>query len=469
MVKLENKITRAAHIKRNTAGTSNELSFSVLDAVKNELDQGHASDSRKGSFFGLGAISLFTLPGRRKTVATPTKEKGLPLSSGGFVSVDDGSSSGYAPILPTGSSSGGSAGESSLADGRASATLPSNGLGSARRSGESSYGSSWVAPEDEVKRKKASRKRRRFVAFALVACVAVAGVFSAGSWLYQGYSTQKSYVGDLRGALEAVQQVDADMVAFDENVSAVLALADGEVMLLSDVESFASKDVLSALGDSLAQPLEVARVCVENMADSVDKEAASQTVIAVSARQDMISAGSGILQDAREASAAASVALDAWSALLEGDSLVREAAALVTDTTEDNVRASMEKIGEANTLFESADSLFAQAGSSYAGADFSAYRSYIAKRIEALGYASASNDAFLARDKDEASKQNDAYNAADKEAAVMAEELPETPVFVVSAASKDATAQLRSDYEAARAQAATADSFLRDYLNSFKE
>ena len=76
MGKREDKITRAAHIKRHTRGTSNEISFSVLDAAKNALE---------GDDDGLkhrpGRISLFTLPGKRKKPApTPTKERGLPLS-----------------------------------------------------------------------------------------------------------------------------------------------------------------------------------------------------------------------------------------------------------------------------------------------------------------------------------------------------------------------------------------------------
>ena len=57
MGKREDKITRAAHIKRHTRGTSNEISFSVLDAAKNALE---------GDDDGLkhrpGRISLFTLP-----------------------------------------------------------------------------------------------------------------------------------------------------------------------------------------------------------------------------------------------------------------------------------------------------------------------------------------------------------------------------------------------------------------------
>lgn len=38
MAKRIDKVAKAAHIKRNTEGTSNEISFSVLDAAKNSLD-----------------------------------------------------------------------------------------------------------------------------------------------------------------------------------------------------------------------------------------------------------------------------------------------------------------------------------------------------------------------------------------------------------------------------------------------
>lgn len=461
MLKRESKITHAAHIKRNTAGTSNELSFSVLDAAKNALDADDQSARRKGPAFVLGSISLFTLPGKRKTVSTPTKEKGLPLSTGGFASVGS-DSSGYSPSLPSGG-----AYDTTVADSRARAGGLSASEGSSRGGADAnagSYASSWTTPADEVKRKKAGRKRRRFAFFTLVVLLCLAGALSAGSWLYRGYMTQSAYVDDLTSALEVVQQNDASLISLDEDVSAVLNLADGEVLDSHTVDAFPSEKSLSTTAGVLSQTLSAVRGVAENMADSVDKEAANQTIVAVSARLSMIDAGGQILNAYRAAWAATTSALEGWSALLEGDSLAREAAELVTNTTEDNVRASMEKIDLANEKFSEADELFEKAGALYPAADFSGYRAYIAKRIEALGYAQESNRAFLEKNKEDAQSYNDQYNATDTEAAKMAEDFPQTPAFVASDAFNQAISQQRSDYTSVRSQAASADSFLSDYL-----
>mgnify|MGYP007060498047 CR=1 FL=1 len=73
MAKRIDKVAKAAHIKRNTEGTSNEISFSVLDAAKNSLDG-------EGGSSAFGTISLFTLPGKKKHISTPSKDEGLALA-----------------------------------------------------------------------------------------------------------------------------------------------------------------------------------------------------------------------------------------------------------------------------------------------------------------------------------------------------------------------------------------------------
>ena len=196
MGKREDKITRAAHIKRHTRGTSNEISFSVLDAAKNALE---------GDDDGLkhrpGRISLFTLPGKRKKPApTPTKERGLPLSTGGFVSVDDsGPTSKLGMIAPPPRSSG------------STEKNPSTTLAVAPVKPKRS-------PEEEIALRKARRRLSKWLAIAVVVVVS-AGLLSAGGvYLYRDYQTQQGHVAVLDDALLLVKEADETIEKLDEVV-----------------------------------------------------------------------------------------------------------------------------------------------------------------------------------------------------------------------------------------------------------
>ncbi len=81
-------MSNAVHIKRHTRGTSNEISFSVLDAAKNAQDE-PSSSRRAPQHPILGAISMFTLGRWKKPIRTPRREHGLTLSTGEFVSAEN--------------------------------------------------------------------------------------------------------------------------------------------------------------------------------------------------------------------------------------------------------------------------------------------------------------------------------------------------------------------------------------------
>ena len=54
----------------------------------------------------------------------------------------------------------------------------------------------------------------------------------------------------------------------------------------------------------------------------------------------------------------------------------------------------MEKTNQALALFQQADAAFSTAVDVYPAADFSPYRAYLAKRIEAMGFAAAPTRPF---------------------------------------------------------------------------
>lgn len=438
MGKWEDKITRAAHIKKHTRGTSNEISFSVLDAAKNALD-GDGSEKQK---HGPGRIALFTLPGRHKKPApTPTKERGLPLSTGDFVSVDDGASTSKMSALPSAARPTSQTEKSSPAP---LAVVPAK----PKRS-----------PEEEIARRKARRRLSKWLAVAVIVVVSIGLLGAGGVYLYRDYQNQQGHVAVLDDALSLVKEADETIQQLDEVVTD--PFAEG-----SEEQRTAIQAQLEAVERKLQDADEKARAVSLELNGAREKEAANQAVAGIAARFTLVEQGQLLMNAATEAQSAAEDVDAAWKTVLEGDDLARQAAQLVTETTPENVEASKNKTNEALAAFDEAYAAFLDVQATYPQADLTQFVDYIAKRQESLGYAIASDDAILAKNKEEATAQNNAYNIADAEAATLAKALPDDPSSIVDEAFEDATSDVAKAYSTARLQARSADAFISDYLGA---
>lgn len=438
MGKWEDKITRAAHIKKHTRGTSNEISFSVLDAAKNALD-GDGNDKQK---HGPGRIALFTLPGRHKKPApTPTKERGLPLSTGDFVSVDDSASTSKMAALPSAARPTSQTEKSSPAP---LAVVPSK----PKRS-----------PEEEIARRKARRRLSKWLAVAVIVVVSIGLLGAGGMYLYRDYQSQQGHVAVLDDALSLVKEADETIQQLDEVVTD--PFAEG-----SEEQRTAIQAQLEAVEQKLQDADEKARAVSLELNGAREKEAANQAVAGIAARFTLVEQGQLLMNAATEAQSAAEGVDAAWKTVLEGDDLARQAAQLVTETTAENVEASKSKTNEALAAFDEAYAAFLDVQATYPQADLTQFVDYIAKRQESLGYAIASDDAILAKNKEEATAQNNAYNIADAEAATLAKALPDDPSSIVDEAFEDATSDVAKAYSTARLQARSADAFISDYLGA---
>lgn len=438
MGKWEDKITRAAHIKKHTRGTSNEISFSVLDAAKNALD-GDGNEKQK---HGPGRIALFTLPGRHKKPApTPTKERGLPLSTGDFVSVDDNASTSKMGALPSAARPTSQTEKSSPAP---LAVVPAK----PKRS-----------PEEEIARRKARRRLSKWLAVAVIVVVSIGLLGAGGMYLYQDYQNQQGHVAVLDDALSLVKEADETIQQLDEVVTG--PFAEG-----SEEQRTAIQAQLEAVERKLQDADEKARAVSLELNGAREKEAANQAVAGIAARFTLVEQGQLLMNAATEAQSAAENVDAAWKTVLEGDDLARQAAQLVTETTPENVEASKNKTNEALAAFDEAYAAFLDVQATYPQADLTQFVDYIAKRQESLGYAIASDDAILAKNKEEATAQNNAYNIADAEAATLAKALPDDPSSIVDEAFEDATSDVAKAYSTARLQARSADAFISDYLGA---
>ena len=276
---------------------------------------------------------------------------------------------------------------------------------------------------------------------------------------YQDYLNHQENVGQLDDSIGLVSQTDATLHVLDDVVEHPFEEGAAE-------KRSALEEQLDAASSILADADGKARAASADLRASRDKEAANQVVAAIAARRTLIETGAQLVAASASAQQCADHVDAAWSHLLEADELARTAAALVAETTVEHVQASKDATNQALAALESARDELDEAEAAYAEADLSAVSAYIDKRVEALGYALASDDAFLARDKVQAAAQNDAYNVADAEAAALAEQLPSEPSSVVFYAYESATGELRNAYSTARSQAGTADAFIRDYLGA---
>ncbi len=427
-----NRISKAAHIKRNTAGTYNELSLSVLDAARE--DQDSTKPAKKNLPSGLGAVPLFTLFGRKKINATPEKDAQV--------------------LLPSESDSA-----TQATSAQTSATTP---LHSPYRNNWAGQGAGaahlpYSNPAEEVNRRKKRRRTHSRLVFIAVVLVVLAGSFIGYEAWTQNQAVRSTRIAYLTSAIDTIAEADEVIVPMDDYINGDMTSETAEEAYELINQTAETEALLSDAEKALTK-------AQSSSNSSRDEEAVAVARTAVSARQDMLNYGMGILEAAATARAVTDTLEAAWAKVIQADSLAREAASVIEDTTTENVEESRALSEEALGLLKEARVQFNEQNQEYDPADLSDFLEYISLRITAMECAIASDDAILSYDKEEASTQNDAYNEADAKAAELAEDLPASPSEYIQSVYELSVAGDMTLYEEARSLAASADAFLRDYL-----
>ena len=454
MSKRSDKLNHAAHVKKSTRGTSNELSFSVLDAARNALDDGKDPSSDQAR--GFGRIRLFTLPiGRRKPPATPKKDE-LAALMGGSSPVPSSTSSTPSLVKPVESDKPSSEAPAvPLPQAEPKAPKPAQPSPSRFERAPRSTGRT---SEEEIAWRKARRRKGKILAGVLCAVIIVALAGAGLLYLYQDNVRYQQNTQLLQESADALTSTDEFLLALDE------ALQDP---LSDQAETFFNDRPgdLASIGSSLQLAESKADEAMQGLRETVEREAADALMATSAARQTLVDQGWTILEDSIGMKSLYERVGEAWQQTGEADSLAREAAQLAGENSQEAITRSTELSNEAAALFSDVRATMEVLAQEDAEVDLSAQIAYLDKRIEALGYAVASNDALLARDTAAAVEQNDAYNAADKEAASLAAALPIDPGQPVLDALEERLADPIEAYEAARGQASTSDAFLRDYFS----
>lgn len=415
------KASQGMHIKRHTAGSSNEISFSVLDAAKEALD----GDRRDAG--ATGGIPLFTLGKGKKPRSTPEKDQHIVLSE-------------------------------NTASGR-------------RRTASSAPAASQRAAA------QASTARRTIPVIVGICVVLVLALVGLQTWL-QMAERQQGLREQLDGQLAVLGEVDSVVIPLDD---LVIKLTDDDFFSeKSQADPQLSQDALADSYRTIVADIAPARANLENviafieglepsLADNRDEEAAHQAIAAAQSRLNMLDAGVAIVDEALMATESYEAADDGWTKIIDGDAEVREASALMKTMSKTTVRESMDKTNAAMASFYEAQSLLGKATDSYPGLDLSPFEKYLSKRLEAQSVALEADQAYLDRDKTALKKKNNSYNQLEEESAELAQKLEKNPEELVVEKYRAAVEDKKKAYDADRLKAANADTFLRDYLGTTPE
>lgn len=429
----DDKIARAAHIKARTEGTSNEISFSVLDAAK------YAVDNKRQRFSFHEFVS--NRAARRETSSDVSREtsEGSPSKASRIRRAQEGSRKQMR--------------EAKVA--RVS-RKPSQHSAQHAAAKQKQLSTKRISLEEEVARRKARRRMGRIAALSTVAVITMVFV-AIGVWIWHvDVTEQQGYEAMLIDSIELVSQADDVILQIDGIVNDPF----------SDDSKKSKQSTLSEIPgclDVLEQADVKAREASDGLKDPTVKDIANQTVISIVARQAMMQQASELLDASLQVDEAEQQCQDIWSVVLDADDVTNEASKLVEA---DDPAGSKEKTQQANRLFTDSLAQLKTFQAEHAEVDLSVATAYIEKRIEAAGYAIAADDALIDRNKEEALVQNDWYNEAETEAATLAMKLPSDVDKLFHDAYSEQYSSLIKAYTAKRAEAGASDAVIRDYLGA---
>ena len=470
-------ITKGAHLKEHTAGTSNELSFDVLDAARRQLDDKNFDPNAvkvKTPRKGVGMISLLfsKVHFTKESIGNgQTKAKsGSPTTANTSEAKDPKTSTLFpGKRVKTEDTPKRKSAAAEQRQSRKAARAEARALAKRQKRYDSKHSLSRAAnaapysnesAQVEVERRKKIRHRRRvrLAATVVVACVVAAGL--AGNYAYQRYRLYNDQSELINHAVEEIVSADESVVQLDSLIGDPMAEVKNDTWMELERNLPVAESHLESARDTSNDLLPV-------LGEGDMQFVAGQIIDACDARQVMIDSGKSIFEAAEEANGTSDSVAQIWADVLQADSVARDGVALLSaGSLDDSMASAKEKLHEAASSFQDARYELQQLENANANLDLSKLTEYLDKRLEALDYASATAQALLDRNKSEATSQAKLYNEADSAAVKLAAALPTDLSEPVKAAFEKDIEDLRKKYDDARYAASAADDRIRDYLGA---
>ena len=439
------------HIKRHTAGSSNELSFDVLDAKRNNLDAQKSRKEKKGFM-----LDFRPKPGGVSKGDASARPAGLPVHGGMHMRTSSPATSGSLGTPAVIGGANGAAGSSGKSEKRfglfkrskSTTTLGAGGLG----------GGNPLMPADEVLHLKKKRRRRAVFSYIIVAAVLAVAAGALVWFAVKGHQTQEIFENQFKGVVANIAETDAVLVDIDQMMDDPLGETTAQERALARKESVA----VIASADKAEDDLdELSRRAPAEQ----DKAAIDFLLEGTKGRKAMVGLAMEAFSIADKAEAVRDSARSAWDEVVDADISARDAVAKSNDaTTPEKLEEQSEVLSQARDRFAAALAQLEGIQATVDNVDLSAQTAYLEKRIEALDAAKAVNDALIEGNRQAAEEHNAAYNQADRDSASLAAGLPVSIGDIIDAAYTDSMLAVQARYDNERSRVAKADAAVRKYL-----
>lgn len=483
----------ALHIKGSTAGTSNELSFSVLDATKQEMDRKHGEARRIKM---PGRLELFTVSRKHSNPIPdqdPVASASVPVSEGVVAAADaDGveladaavSRETAARVSRETQGDGGSSTVSSL-DGTAAKPARSRTFRLGRRrvakasnsSVDSGKPASSTLPkltfthkekpalstEEGRERKVKERKRRRRIIRSVVGVAASAALVGA---CYVGFTKAAAHYEHMQRQVASAENIQANLADFDDGMKPLDEALSNP--LSTDLPTYAAeaqafeptaRDLLQGTDNMVSQLLANAQD-QSNVAKIQDARAA------VESRSAYLEAGYAVLEQELVLLDGRGRAAKVWDAMLSADAQARSAAADVNSSESKKLESAKEKAALAFESFQQAQDQVQDLADSCYLLDPDPYVEYVQARQDALEHMADSIGYLLEENISKAQESAVKYEKADAAAVKLAKKLPQSMDAALFDAYTEEVSKDLARYKRAREKATVADQAIAELTGS---
>jgi len=216
--------------------------------------------------------------------------------------------------------------------------------------------------------------------------------------------------------------------------------------------------------ETLSSAEEGARAALSMFTSDDDKELAQHVINAAVNRRDMLTSGETIITKDIAAMNSALFFGQAWALIVSADTELRATTEL---SRTGGYYALQEAIARNNEILLSLDralEIVTQAHEAFPEADYDAVFDYLDLKSQSILLAIAADQAILDGDIDLLNARNAEFELKDAAVVNAAGKIPPEPLTLIIVAYDAATEDARALYNSARANAAEADRFIREYV-----